>query len=65
MVSASARTRRLQFVIGAAAVALLSAAAINQALAQAWPSRTITAIVPFAAGNANDIVGRIVLDQVS
>ena len=25
----------------------------------------ITAIVPFAAGNANDIVGRIVLDQVS
>ena len=34
------------------------------ALAQ-WPERTIQAIVPFAAGAANDIVGRIVLEQVS
>jgi len=33
--------------------------------AQAWPERTIQAIVPFAAGAANDIVGRIVLEQVS
>jgi tripartite-type tricarboxylate transporter receptor subunit TctC len=30
-----------------------------------WPDRTITAVVPFAAGAANDIVGRIVFDQVS
>ena len=30
-----------------------------------WPERTIQAIVPFAAGAANDIVGRIVLEQVS
>ena len=37
----------------------------SKSCAQAWPSRTITAIVPFAAGNANDIVARIVLDQVS
>jgi len=35
------------------------------ALAQPWPERTIQAIVPFAAGAANDIVGRIVLEQVS
>ena len=35
------------------------------ASAQAWPERTIQAIVPFAAGAANDIVGRIVLEQVS
>src|SRR5712692_2456979 len=34
------------------------------ALAQ-WPERTIQAVVPFAAGAANDIVGRIVLEQVS
>jgi tripartite-type tricarboxylate transporter receptor subunit TctC len=33
--------------------------------AQSWPTRTITAIVPFAAGNANDIAARVVLDQVS
>jgi tripartite-type tricarboxylate transporter receptor subunit TctC len=45
--------------------AILSAVAAHQAHAQAWPSRTVTAIVPFAAGNANDIVARIVLDQVS
>ena len=32
---------------------------------QPWPERTIQAIVPFAAGAANDIVGRIVLEQVS
>ena len=40
--------------------------AISQAaFAQAWPERTVQAIVPFAAGAANDIVGRIVLEQVS
>ena len=33
--------------------------------AQGWPERTIQAIVPFAPGAANDIVGRIVLEQVS
>src|SRR6266545_1757286 len=30
-----------------------------------WPDRTILAVVPFAAGAANDIVGRIVFEQVS
>jgi tripartite-type tricarboxylate transporter receptor subunit TctC len=35
------------------------------ALAQSWPARTIMAVIPFTAGNANDIVGRIVLEQVS
>jgi len=49
---------------GGLAIALLSALATSTAAAQAWPSRTITAIIPFAAGNANDIVGRIVLSQV-
>jgi tripartite-type tricarboxylate transporter receptor subunit TctC len=34
-------------------------------MAEVWPERTIQAIVPFAAGAANDIVGRIVLEQVS
>jgi tripartite-type tricarboxylate transporter receptor subunit TctC len=44
---------------------LLSASAAEHVFAQGWPIKLITAIVPFAAGNANDIVGRIVLDQVS
>lgn len=34
-------------------------------LAQAWPTRSITAIAPFAAGSAADVVGRITLGQVS
>ena len=33
--------------------------------AQTYPSRNITAIIPFAAGNANDITARIVFDQLS
>jgi tripartite-type tricarboxylate transporter receptor subunit TctC len=37
----------------------------SEVLAQAWPTRTITAIAPFAAGSASDVVARVVLDQVS
>jgi tripartite-type tricarboxylate transporter receptor subunit TctC len=48
---------------GALFVALTSAA-VAQA-PQPWPDRTIQAVVPFAAGAANDIVGRIVLEQVA
>src|SRR5262245_65352140 len=61
----SGRALRLRILVCAAA--LFSAAPITQVLAQAqgWPNRSISAIVPFAAGNANDIVARIVLDQVS
>ena len=33
--------------------------------AQTYPSRTITAIIPFAAGNANDITARVVFEQLS
>jgi len=33
--------------------------------AQNYPSRNITAIIPFAAGNANDITARIVFEQLS
>ena len=40
-------------------------AAPSALMAEVWPERTIQAIVPFAAGAANDIVGRIVLEQVS
>jgi tripartite-type tricarboxylate transporter receptor subunit TctC len=39
-------------------------AAPNAVLAQAWPTKNIQAIIPFAPGNANDVVGRIVLDQL-
>jgi tripartite-type tricarboxylate transporter receptor subunit TctC len=54
--------RNVLQLVGAA----LSASALPQfAFAQAWPSRTIRAMVPFAAGSSLDIVGRIVLDPLS
>ena len=43
----------------------LTAPGWDAALAQAWPDRAITAIVPIAAGSASDVMSRVVLDQVS
>jgi tripartite-type tricarboxylate transporter receptor subunit TctC len=53
-------------LVGAVLLAAAAQTAYAQApTTQAWPERTIQAVVPFAAGAANDIVGRIVLEQVS
>lgn len=46
-------------IAGAAVVALAVPAA-----AQNWPTRSILVVSPFAAGAANDIVARLLLDQV-
>jgi tripartite-type tricarboxylate transporter receptor subunit TctC len=48
---------------GAVAGAVLCAAS-SVTMAQSWPTRAIQVISPFSAGNANDIVARVVLDQV-
>jgi tripartite-type tricarboxylate transporter receptor subunit TctC len=49
-----------------AIVCLLTASpGLNPAWAQVWPSRTVTAIAPFAAGSAADVMARVVLDQIS
>ena len=57
-------TTRRQF-LHSAAVALAVPALPRTALAQAWPTRPIRAMIPFAPGSSLDIVGRLVLDPLS
>jgi hypothetical protein len=47
----------------ASIAALLLAAA--SAGAQPWPTRSMTLVVPFAAGGSSDAIGRIVADGLS
>jgi len=47
------------------ALALLTLTGIAGALAQTYPTRAVTIIVPFAAGGPADITGRIAADQLS
>jgi len=53
--------RALRIALAAGALAVT----VNAAAAQTWPTRPITVVSPFTGGNANDIVARIVLDQVA
>src|ERR1700741_2204989 len=43
----------------------LSAVVATAAHAQAYPSRPITTIIPFAGGSASDVVSRIMLERMS
>ncbi len=44
--------------------ALTLCALAQPATADTYPSRNVTAIIPFAAGNANDVTARIVFEQL-
>ncbi len=55
---------RRSFLTGAAAAAILISAA-GAAPAADYPTRPITAIVPFAGGSASDVVSRILFDHMS
>jgi tripartite-type tricarboxylate transporter receptor subunit TctC len=45
--------------------ASFAAAFTNAARADDYPSRSITAVIPFAAGSASDVVSRILFDRMS
>src|SRR6185436_16502926 len=51
-------------VLTTAIGALLMAQAVSPALAQAWPSRPIRMIVPFAAGGSTDLTSRVTAEDL-
>ena len=51
--------------LAAAVIAIIAAAGIGGARAQDYPARSVTVIVPFAAGGPADITGRMVADIFS
>src|SRR5688572_16147740 len=46
-------------------IAALMLLVAGTALAQDYPSKPVTVIVPFSAGSASDVIARIVLDKMS
>jgi tripartite-type tricarboxylate transporter receptor subunit TctC len=54
------RRRILSLAAGAAALPAVS----RQVWAQAYPSRPITMVVPFAAGGGTDVIGRIIAERM-
>ena len=55
-----ARRKFLRLAAGAVALPAIS----RVAKAQAYPSRPITVIVPYAAGGATDVLGRVLAERM-
>jgi tripartite-type tricarboxylate transporter receptor subunit TctC len=53
------------FAIGAWSFVLAALVVRTAAQAQTYPTRAITAIIPFAGGSASDVVSRILFDRMS
>jgi tripartite-type tricarboxylate transporter receptor subunit TctC len=51
-------------ILSALTVATTTHASIEKAAAEPYPSRSITMIVPFAAGGPSDVIGRIIADRM-
>ncbi|MDX2203599.1 MAG: tripartite tricarboxylate transporter substrate binding protein [Hyphomicrobiaceae bacterium] len=52
-------------LLGGLGAATLAAGAPHSAWAQAYPDRPVKVVVPFAAGSASDVVGRVVLERMA
>ncbi len=57
--------RGLNASLGILALAFGFCGGFDSAWAQAYPSRTITVVVPFAPGGSTSIVGRVITDKMS
>jgi tripartite-type tricarboxylate transporter receptor subunit TctC len=55
---------RVTRLLAAAGLLIVLGAGSLAAAAQDWPTRPVLVVSPFTAGSANDIVARLVLDQV-
>jgi tripartite-type tricarboxylate transporter receptor subunit TctC len=57
--------KRRQFLLGTAAFAAAGALASPEGRAQdAWPQRTVSIVVPFAAGGSADLLGRLLAQHL-
>ncbi len=61
---ALASRRSLKVLAAALAAALALSCAAQRAAAQAYPTRPVTVIVPFAAGGGNDILARLLTQHM-
>ncbi len=57
--------KRIVRTLLSAAVAAISVAWAGTAVAQAWPTRNVTVVVPYAAGGSQDAVTRILAPGIS
>jgi tripartite-type tricarboxylate transporter receptor subunit TctC len=57
------RKLALRRLILPALTGLLAVTALPSALAQAWPTRQVTTISPYAPGGTNDVVARLLADR--
>lgn len=59
------RRRLLAAALGGAAVSALSAVPMTALAQAAFPSKTLTFVVPYPAGGANDMLGRLIGQKMS